>query len=251
MRVCKKIALMVMVFIMLSTLNVFAETGDILLDVSSKEIKTGDKVKVTLSAKLATGIEGIDATLQFDKTKLKLTNESSLATDDFLSMSGTNDLTGDFKLSILYTGTSVAPTESNFAILEFEVLDTVTDKETLDIKLYEIEIGDSEDNWIEIEDKIITLIVTEEQDTDNGIEDENQDAIDDEQNKDDENQELTDNEQNQDNENQEVNNSEENKDDTIADKIFNKAGLKHYSLIFGLIVAVIIISKKVNEYKDI
>ena len=45
MRICKKIALMIIVFIMLTSLNVYAETGDILFDVSAKEINAGDTVK--------------------------------------------------------------------------------------------------------------------------------------------------------------------------------------------------------------
>ena len=165
MKVCKKIALIAIMFILLSTLNVYAGIVEVTSTVSSREVKVGDTVTVTLAAKFGTGIEGIDATLDYDTTKLKLTNESALAASDFTSMSGTNDATGDFKLSVLYTGSGAAPTEATFATLTFEVLNTVTVSETLTIKLSEMEIGDSDDNWVELDDQTITLTVIEENTT--------------------------------------------------------------------------------------
>lgn len=162
MKVCKKIALIAIMLILLTTLNVYAGVVEVTSTVSSTEVKVGDTVTITLDAKFATGIEGIDATLEYDTTKLKLTNESALAASNFTSMSGTNDATGDFKLSVLYTGSGAAPTEATFATLTFEVLNTVTVNETLTIKLSELEIGDSEDNWVELDDIITTLTVVEE-----------------------------------------------------------------------------------------
>ena len=162
MKICKKIALITIMFILLATLNVYAGIVEVTSTVSSTEVKVGDTVTVTLLAKFATGIEGIDATLEYDNTKLKLTNESALAASNFTSMSGTNDATGEFKLSVLYTGSGAAPTEATFATLSFEVLDTVTVNEKLDIKLSGIEIGDSEDNWVELDDIVTTLTVVEE-----------------------------------------------------------------------------------------
>ena len=73
-------------------------------------------VTITLSANCATGIEGIDSTLQYNKTKLKLTNEGTLAATGFTSMSGTDQSTGEFKLSVLYTDTAETPTSANTAI---------------------------------------------------------------------------------------------------------------------------------------
>lgn len=162
MKVCKKIALLAIIFILFTTLNVYAGIVEITAQASAREVKVGDIVTVELSAEFTTGIEGIDATLEYDTTKLKLTNESSLAATDFTSMSGTNETTGEFKLSVLYTGSGAAPTKAKFATLEFEVLDTVTVNETLTIKLTGIEMGDSEDYWAELEDIITTLTVVEE-----------------------------------------------------------------------------------------
>ena len=162
MKICKKIALLAIIFILLTTLNVYAGIVEITSSASSQNVKVGDTVTVTLSAKFGTGIEGIDATLEYDKTKLKLTNESALAASNFTSMSGTNDSTGEFKLSVLYTGSEAAPTEATFATLSFEVLNTVTVNEELTVKLTGIEMGDSQDNWVELDDVITTLKVVEE-----------------------------------------------------------------------------------------
>lgn len=162
MKICRKIALLAIIFILLTTLNVYAGIVEMHATASAKTVKAGDTVTITLSGKFTTGVEAANAVLDYDTTKLKLTNESTLAATNYLSMSGTNDATGEFILSVMYSGSGSAAAEATFATLSFEVLDTVSANEKLTIKLSEIEMGDSEDNWVELDDITTTLTVGEE-----------------------------------------------------------------------------------------
>ncbi len=167
MKNCKKIALLAIVFVLSAVLNVnaadYAEPSavNVTLTPSATQIKSGETVTVSLSAKCATGIEGIDSTLEYDKTKLQLTE---VAAKGFTSMSG-EDGDGNYKLSVLYTDAAAAPTEAKFVTLTFEALNTVVEDETLSIKLKGIELGDSDDEWFKVEDKEVIITVVAEEPT--------------------------------------------------------------------------------------
>jgi len=105
--------------------------------------------------------------LKYDETKLKLINEEEIANMGFTSMSGKDEVTGEFKLSVLYTGTEDVPTDAEFAKLKFEVLNKAKKDKDLNIEIEQIEIGDSKGNWAKVEDKLINLTV-ENALTDNG-----------------------------------------------------------------------------------
>lgn len=152
MKVLKKIAIIAIMLLLFTALNVYAGTTEAKLTASSSEVKVGDTVTVTLSGYRGNGIEGFDGVLEYDKTKLKLTNESSLAAEGFTSISGTDDLTGEFRLSLMYVGTGTGPAEGNLAELKFEVLDGAKENETLNIKLTDIQLIDSDNTGTKLED---------------------------------------------------------------------------------------------------
>ena len=164
MKVFKRIAIILIILL----LKVYAGTTEVKLTASSNEVKVGDTVTVTLSGVRGNGIEGFDGVLVYDKTKLKLTNESSLAAEGFSSISGTDDLTGEFRLSLMYIGTGTGPTEGNIAELKFEVLDAASENDTLNIKLTKIQLIDSDDTGTELEDVETNLKVVKNESNPDG-----------------------------------------------------------------------------------
>lgn len=160
----RKVAVLVMIFILSTTLAVFADnsSAEITLTPAPTSAKVGESITIDLSAKCATGIEGIDSTLTWDSTKLELTNQDALASKGYISMSGTDESTGEFKLSVLYGGSGKTPTESSFATLNFKILEAAKANEKLSVTLSGIEVGDSEDNWITVGDKTVQLTVLED-----------------------------------------------------------------------------------------
>lgn len=168
MKILKKIAIMAVILVLSVALNVYA--GETIVDMKSSktEVKAGETVTITVSGKSGTGIEGVDSTLTYDKTKLKLTNEDQLAASGFTSLSGIDEKTGEFKLSIVYTGTGNAPQEADFAKLNFEVLSGVKANETLEIGLSKIQLGGSDEQWENLTDKKVTLKVIEDKPTNPG-----------------------------------------------------------------------------------
>ena len=165
MKVFKKISIIMLILMLITTLKVYAGTTEVKLTSPSTEVKAGETVTVTLSAVSGNGIEAFDAVLTYDKTKLQLTNENALAATNFASISGTDDLTGEFRLSLLYTGSGNAPAEADLAQLEFEVLDAANVNDILNIKLSDITLIDSEETGTEVEDVEINLTVVDEQET--------------------------------------------------------------------------------------
>ena len=162
MKVLKRIVIISIILLLCIALNVYAGTTEAKLTTSSNEVKVGDTVTVTLSGVRGNGIEGFDGVLVYDKTKLKLTNESSLAADGFTSVSGTDDLTGEFRLSLMYKGTGTGPTEGNIAELKFEVLDGAKENDTLNIKLTKVQLIDSDNNGTDLEDVETNLKVVKD-----------------------------------------------------------------------------------------
>ena len=168
MKVFKRIAIVSIILLLCTTLKVYAGTTEVKLTASSNEVKVGDTVTVTLSGVRGNGIEGFDGVLVYDKTKVKLTNESSLAAEGFSSISGTDDLTGEFRLSLMYIGTGTGPTEGNIAELKFEVLDAASENDTLNIKLTKIQLIDSDDTGTELEDVETNLKVVKNESNPDG-----------------------------------------------------------------------------------
>ena len=157
---CKKIICLIITLIVIMPINVYANiANEIKIDTDKTSVEVGDYVEITITAKCESGIEGIDSTLVYDESKLKLINEDEIALTGFTSMSGKDEETGEYKLSVLYTGNEDVPTEAEFAKVKFEVLNKVKKDKNLNIKIEEIEIGDSNGEWIELEEKQIILTV--------------------------------------------------------------------------------------------
>lgn len=164
----KKIVILAIILIMSTVLNVnnraYAAASDkaveVILTPSTTTIKAGETVTLTLAVKCKTGIEGFDSTLEYDKTKLSKKSEE--AVNEFQSFSGEDGATGEYKLSLIFIGNS-APTEADIVKLTFEALDTVTIGEVLKIKVTDIEIGDTQDEWFNAEEAVVTLKVEDKQ----------------------------------------------------------------------------------------
>lgn len=258
-----KITVISLIIALVSIVNVYAagET-DVTATADKTETKVEDTITINLSANCETGIEGIDSTLVYDKTKLELSNLSVDA--KFSNMSGTDDSTGEYKLTVISNSEEIL-TSGIFATLEFKVLDTAKADETLTIKLVGIEIGDSNDEWTTIDDKEITLKIVEENsgtDDNNPDEDNNNSGTGDSNlDEDNDNSETGDNNQEGDNKNSETdnNNSSENNnsgtdtlDNTQANKPIDYAGLESYAFVIIAIIAIVaVISYKKYKYISI
>lgn len=155
MKKISKIAIIVAICMLILISHVYAATAEIVTKVSSSDVKIGDIVTIVVSAKSEEGIEGIDSILQYDKTKLKLINTGEIATEKFISLSGENEKTGEYKMTLLRNTNQDILTETDVATLKFEILKECSKSET--IKISEIALVDSNENLINIEDKEIKL----------------------------------------------------------------------------------------------
>ncbi|MGN1301129.1 MAG: cohesin domain-containing protein [Clostridia bacterium] len=269
-----KITVISLIIALVSIANVYAAVEtDVTATADKTEVKIGEMVIVSLSANCEAGIEGIDATLEYDETKLELQNLSVDA--KFSNMSGINDSTGEYKLTVISNSADTLTSET-FARLEFKVLDTALANEGLTVKLSEIEIGDSNDEWTTIGDKEVTITVIEDETDNSGTgnnnqeEDNNPGTGDNNQDEDNNNSETGNNNQDEDNNNSETgdnkqegdnknpetgnNNSGTNtQDNTQANKEIDYAGLEKYSfVIIAIISLVAVISyKKYQQYKNV
>lgn len=153
-KICK-ITIIGIIYILISISHVYAATAEIVVKASSTDVKIGDIVTITVSVKNQAGIEGIDSILQYDKSKLKLTNSSEITTDKFLNLSGEDEKTGYYRLTLLSNTTQSILAETEVATLKFEILKGCSENEI--IKISEIVLVDSNDNLIDIEDKEIQL----------------------------------------------------------------------------------------------
>ena len=111
----------------------------------------GDTITIKISAKCATGLGGVDAILDWDKSKLEFTNQTSFP------LRGVNNSTGKFNLSLLYDGDE---NEAELATLQFKILDAAVIGETLNISLSNIELIDGNIDSIGVDNKSIALNVT-------------------------------------------------------------------------------------------
>lgn len=156
-----KITLIFLIVILVSSLNAYAveTTNSVTLASDKNEVKVGDIVTITISANCEDGIEGINSTLEYNKTKLEL--QGITVGEKFTNMSGTDDDTGEYKLTVITNSEETLKTE-NFATLKFKVLDAVEKDEEISVKLSKIELGDSNDKWTTLENQEVKLTVTEE-----------------------------------------------------------------------------------------
>ena len=157
MKKISKITIIGIIYILISISHVFASTAEIEIKASSTDVKVGDTVTITVSLNSEIGIEGFDSALQYDKSKLKLTNSGKISTDKFVDLSGEDEKTGEYRMTLLRNTTQDILVDPNLATLEFEVLKGCSKNET--IKISEIALVDSNENLIDIEDKEIKLNV--------------------------------------------------------------------------------------------
>lgn len=220
MKLLKKIITILVVLLLCTALQVYAGTTEAKLTASSNNVKVGETVTITLSGYRGNGVEGFDAILKYDKTKLKLTNETEIAAEGYTSLSGIDQLTGNFKLSLAYESEGNSPAQANIAQLKFEVLSGAKANDILNIKLTDAVLVDPDVNGTQLEDIEINLKVVEEP-------------------KKPENNNTTGN-----------NNTSEN-NNNVPD--YPYAGNGNY--IFGIVLLVTIIAGvifvKINKYKDI
>lgn len=282
MKICKKIALTTMVFLILITLNVYAvdlenastkTTAEVTLTPSATTVKLGDTVKITISAKYEKRIEGLDATLEYDKTKLEMTGLEAL--NYYSSFSGTDDATGEFKFTVMYGDVGApeeTPKDAEIAVISFKVLDKVIENEEIKVKLSEIEVSDPDYNSVTPEDEQTILTVDGEKSPEGGTpegekpEGGNPESSKPEDEKTEGGKPEGENPQegkpeggNSEGDNQEGGKTEESnpenekpKDPTIADKPINNSGLETYGLIVLLIVIVsFILCRKCQKYKGV
>lgn len=151
-----KITLLALIILLLSFTKVYAESAEATLTPDKTEVKAGDTVTVTMLVKCATGIEALDSTLKYDKKQLELTNTT--VDKSFKDLSGENASTGEYKLSFLFDGNE-APKQVEMVKLSFKVLDDVKANDTINVALSNIQVNDSDDKWMEIENQSTTLKV--------------------------------------------------------------------------------------------
>lgn len=166
MKIFRRTILIVTIILLSLVLKVYAGTIDVKLTPTSNNVKVGETVTVTLSVQHGNGVEGFDAILKYDETKLKLKNEEQLAQKDYTSVSGTDEATGDFRVTLIYAGAGkIAPTQADIAKLEFEVLSGANVDDELSIKLESVQVIDSDDTGSDVEDAEIKLTVVKPDNT--------------------------------------------------------------------------------------
>ena len=281
MRIYKRIAIVATIFLLIATLNVYAATTGIILKPSVEKVKIGDTITITIAAKCNRGIEGLESTLEYDKTKLELITEAgNTALNGYMDISGIDEVTKKYRPSALYSGSGNAPTEVELITLGFKVLNTATVGETLAIGLTDIEIGDSDNKWEKMEELEVILNVVAENNNnnendsstddnnnnneddsstddnnnneDNSNTDDNNNNNEDESNTDKNNNSNEDNNSNKENNQYEHSSSNAEKDDTTSKIEIPKAGKKGIIIIavaLGIILAITI--QKTKKYKDI
>lgn len=158
-----KATILLLIVMYASIISVYAAETNVTLRPSSSNVKVGETVSIDVVVSSATGIEALDSTLKYDTNKLELVNTS--VDKDFKDVSGKNEKTGDYKLSFLYDKTEKI-TEVTIVKLDFKVLDTAKVDDVLKVTLSDIDVNDSDDEWIDVADKeaqlkIIKSVATE------------------------------------------------------------------------------------------
>ena len=215
-----------LLFILSITCNVYATENineqsltatKLTMNTNTNFVKMGENITISLNASHENGIEGINSVLEYNKTKIELTNIEMK--NYFGNQSGEDAQTGKFILTALYGELSApqeAPKEAEYMVLTFKVLDTVTYGEKLSIKLLQTEIIDPNLGSVQMENKELIFTVSEDTKT------------------------LEEPEKTEEDKNTIESTIEESKkDDTVAKEVINKAGINKHAII--VIVAMIAI----------
>ena len=215
-----KIVLLIVLLIIVATLKVYAADNSVTLTSSATNVKVGDTIIVTVTAKSDKGIEGLDGTLKFNSSKLQFVNEEEISEDGLSQRLNDNDA-GKFQLSVLSNGKTSITKE-----LKFKVLNTAQKNEKLVIEFVNIDLEDSEESDQPIANQVITLTVVSEGQNkpgDNPAEDPTEDPAEDP------------------TEDPAEDPTEDNKkeDNTTADKNINYAGLSNSVSIITIVLAII------------
>lgn len=218
--------IILLLFILSITYNVYATENineqsltatKLTMNTNVNLVKMGENITISLNASHENGIEGINSVLEYNKTKIELTNIEMK--NYFGNQSGEDAQTGKFILTALYGELGApqeAPKEAEYMVLTFKVLDTVTYGETLSIKLSDIEIIDPNLNSVPVESQEVTFTVKEEK-------------YEEEQKPTKEDKETTEQKQ-----------EDAKKDDTVANKVINKAGINKHAIIVIIAIMAII-----------
>lgn len=252
MKKIKSVLVLALILALVSTLKVHAADyatdeqakAEVTLTASSETAKIGDTVTLTLAVKCPTGVEAIHAILEYDETKLELINETAIANKGYNSLSGIDGLTGKFDLFLMCVTSADegTPKEATVGSLQFKVLEAAEVNEELPISLLEVKVGDSEDAWFEIADKSATIEVIESKPTEpEPTEPEPTEP------------EPTEPKPTEPEPEKPTQPEKPKEDGTIADKDFNKAGIKAYGIISIIAIALIatVFYKKSKKYNGI
>ena len=106
MKKCKKIILLVIVFLLSTISNVYADESskkaEVTLTPDKTSVKIGENVTIIVSASYENRIECVDSILEYDKAKLKL--EKVEMKNDFDDQSGTDGVTGEYVFTAIFEG---------------------------------------------------------------------------------------------------------------------------------------------------
>lgn len=152
-----KIILIMSIMLLISIANVYAaeEKAKVELVPNVTEVKAGETFTIDVKVECEGGIEGLDSTLVYDKSKVELTNQEEI---NEASLSGTDGITGEYKLSFAVSSEEVITTKK-FTTLKFKVLDNVEDGKSITIQLADIEFVGTEDAEIKMDDTEVNLTV--------------------------------------------------------------------------------------------
>ena len=160
MKKCKKIILLVIVFLLSTISNVYADESlkkaEVTLTPNKTSVKAGETITIVVKASYENKIECVDSILEYDKTKLEL--EKVEMKNDFDDQSGTDGVTGEYVFTALFSGEE-AVTEVEYAELIFKVLEKANVGEELNIKLSNVNIIDTNLETASVGDKEVMLTV--------------------------------------------------------------------------------------------
>lgn len=244
-----KIILLSLVLLIVGGLKIYAATGtaELTINTSKTEAKVDETVTFNVVVNCETGIEGFDATLEYDDSKLELQNVN--VDNKFSNMSGKDEATGEYKLTVILN-TVETVTQAKVATIDFKVLESAKVGDKITVKISDIEVGDAEEEWFQLEDENATIEVVElinegnkpgDEEPGNG---ENKPSTEGEKTDEDESKPGT--------EDEKANTNNPEKDKTQADKEIDKTGIENYVLVVIGIMAICsyIFYKKYQKYKN-
>lgn len=162
------------IILMLNMIRVYAADeltsnapAELTIVANKTNVKIGDIVTLDVKVKCIQGIEALDAILDYDSIKLQLQENETEINSSFSNMSGKDEKTGKYQLTVLSNTTSDIQ-EAKLITVKFKVLNNVKDGENIKISLKNIQIGDSNDKWYEISEKNVQIKVYSGANMENG-----------------------------------------------------------------------------------